>query len=38
MTVQQQLYSMAATMAELTQQDQELTREVNVQRQQHGGE
>ena len=29
---------MAATMAELTQQDQELTREVNVQRQQHGGE
>ena len=33
MTVQQQLQSMAAVMAELTQQNQELTREVNRQRQ-----
>ena len=38
MTVQQQLQSMAAAMAELTQQNQELTREVNRLRQQHGGE
>ena len=29
---------MAVVMAEMTQQNQELTREVNRQRQQHGGE
>ena len=33
MIIQQQLQSMAAVMAELTQQNQELTREVNRQRQ-----
>ena len=38
MTVQQQLQSMAALMAKLTQQNQELTREVNRQHQQHSGE
>ena len=38
MTVQQQLQSMAVAMAELTQQNQELTREVNRQRKQRGGE
>ena len=39
MTVQQQLQSMAATMAELTQQNQELTRESNRQHhQQHDEE
>ena len=34
MIVQQQLQSMTAVMAELTQQNQELTRKVNRQRQQ----
>ena len=38
MTIQQQLQSMATTMAELTQQNQELTKEVNRQRQQPCGE
>ena len=39
MTVQQQLQSMVAAMVEQTQQNQELTREVNRQcHQQHGGE
>ena len=38
MIVQQQLQSMATAMAELTQQNQELTREVNKQRQQPCGE
>ena len=37
-TVQQQLQSMVAMMAELMQQNQQLTREVNRQRQQHSGE
>ena len=38
MTVKQQLQSMAAVMAELTQRNQELTKEVNRQCQNHGGE
>ena len=38
MIVQQQLQSMATAMVELTQQNQELTREVNRQRQQPCGE
>ena len=37
-TIQQQLQSMATAMAELTQQKQELIREVNRQRQQQRGE
>ena len=39
MTVQQQLQSMVVAMVEQTQQNQELTKEVNRQcHQQHGGE
>ena len=38
MTIPQQLQSMAAAMAKLTQQNQELIREVNRQRQQQCGE
>ena len=38
MNVQLRLQSMTTAMVELMQQNQELTREVNRQRQQHGGE